>query len=185
MDGTTFNGKIRRDGYVIITWKGQGRPVKIRAVSANNHMKAFEVRVGRRSLSYPYAKLAQPPSSDDPVAAVLPDPEAGNEAFTYRLESGIEDTVHVDAVLEYNQDPGYLNALLVHQLRVEVRKAIAESTLAKRELCRRLATSPSQLYRLLDHRRSATSAGQLLAILHLLGREVEFVVREKRVTSVR
>jgi hypothetical protein len=87
-------------------------------------------------------------------------------------------------VLEYNQDPGYLNGLLVHQLRVEALKAIAESTLAKRELCRRLGTSPSQLYRLLDSRRSGTSAGQLLAILHLLGREVEVVVRDKRRAGV-
>jgi hypothetical protein len=158
--------------------------VKIRAVTANNRMKVFELRLGRGGLSYPYAKLPHPPTATDPVADVFPDPDAGSEAFTYRLASGVEDTVHLDAVLEYNQDPGYLNGLLVHQLRVEALKAIAESTLAKRELCRRLGTSPSQLYRLLDSRRSGTSAGQLLAILHLLGREVEVVVRDKRRAGV-
>lgn len=30
------------------------------------------------------------------------DPELGREAITYRLESGREGSVHIDAVLEYN-----------------------------------------------------------------------------------
>lgn len=108
--------------------------------------------------------------------AVFPDPDTGREAFTYRLESGAEDTIHLDAVLEYHQDPAYLNEVLLHRLTVEARKAIEQSGLAKREVVRRLGTSASQLYRLLDPSHTSKSVGQLLALLHLLGREVNIVV---------
>lgn len=151
--------------------------MKIQAVLANNRKKAFEIRTVRGSFTYPYAKLSLPPTSADRVALVYADPDTGREAFTYRLESGAEDTVHLDAVLEYHQDPAYWNEVLLHRLTVEVRKALEQSDLAKREVVRRLGTSPSQLYRLLDPSHSAKSAGQLLAILHLLGREVDVVVR--------
>ena len=99
------------------------------------------------------------------------------EGFTYRLESGAEDTVHLDAVLEYNRDPGYLNELLLHGLTVETLKALEDSGLSKRELIRRLGTSPSQFYRLLDPTYYGKSVGQMLALLHLLGKEVDLVVR--------
>jgi len=151
--------------------------MKIQSVEANNRKKAFEVRTLRESLVYPYAKLALPPTTDDRVVDVFADPETGREAFTYRLESGTEDTIHLDAVREYHQDPTYLNELLLHRLTVEAGKALAASDLAKREVARRLGTSPSQLYRLLDPTHYGKSVGQLLALLHLLGHEVELVVR--------
>jgi hypothetical protein len=151
--------------------------VKIQRVDANNRKKVFEVQTARERLVYPYAKLALPPSGDDRVVDVYPDPETGKEAFTYRLESGVEDTIHLDAVLEYHQDPAYLNEVLLHRLTVEAGKALATSDLAKREVARRLGTSASQLYRLLDPSHSGKSVGQMLALLHLLGQQVEVVVR--------
>ncbi len=151
--------------------------MKILNVDANNRKKAFEVRTARGVFTYPYAKLEIRPDSGDPVVEVYPDKEIGQEAFTYKLESGAEDTIHLDAVLEYHQDPSYLNEVLLHRLTVEARKAVEESDLAKRELTRRLATSASQLYRLLDPANPHKSAGQLLALLHLLGRRVDVVVQ--------
>lgn len=151
--------------------------MKIHAVEANNRKKAFELRTVRDTFVYPYAKLDVQPTHDDPVVEVYPDPETGREAFTYRLESGAEDTVHIDAVLEYHQDPAYLNDLLLHRLSVEAVKALKESGIAKREVIRRLGTSASQLYRLLDPSDASKSVGQMLALLHLLGREVDVVVR--------
>lgn len=150
--------------------------MKIRAVEANNRKKAFELSTSRGVFTYPYAKLELPPGSNDRVREVHPDPETGDEAFTYRLESGAEDTVHLDAVLEYNQDPSYLNEVLLHKLSVEARRAVDESGVSKRELTRRLATSASQLYRLLDPGNPNKSVGQLLALLHLLGRKVDVIV---------
>lgn len=154
--------------------------MKIQSVKANNRKKAFELRTTRGTFAYPYAKLSVPPVRGNRVMEVYSDPDIGGEGFTYRLESGEEDTVHMDAVLEYHQDPAYLNEVLLHKLTIEARKALEESDLAKREVVRRLGTSPSQLYRILDPGYLGKSVGQLLAILHLLGREVDIVVRNTR-----
>ena len=66
------------------------------------------------------------------------------------LRSGRTGTVHVEQVLEYNQDPTYLRDLLLYRLTLEAQKRVAESPLSKREIVRRLGTSAAQLYRLLD-----------------------------------
>ena len=153
--------------------------MKITKVKANNRKKAFEVRTRTGIYPMPYAKLRLQPSKADRVVEAFPDPEVGKEAFTYRLESGEEDTVHLDAVLEYNEDPAHLTELLVHRLTVEARAAVEESGLSKRELIRRLGTSASQFYRLLDPGYQGKSLGQLLALLHLVGRDVEVVARTK------
>lgn len=154
--------------------------MKIDNVGANNHKKAFEVRAGEDTYAFPYAKLRLQPSASNRVVESAPDPELGNEAFTYRLESGEEDTVHIDAVLEYNRDPDYLTEILAHRLTLEARAAVEESGLSKRELIRRLGTSPSQFYRLLDPGYPGKSVGQLLALLHLVGKEVKVVERSVR-----
>ena len=151
--------------------------MKILGVEANNRKKSFEVQTREGTYSFPFAKLEIRPSADDPIKEVFPDEELGMEGFTYRLRSGTEDTVHLDAVLEYNRDSGYLSELLLHELTVEALKALEESGLSKRELIRRLGTSPSQFYRLLDPTYYGKSAGQMLALLHLLGKEVDLVVR--------
>ncbi len=79
--------------------------MKIISVTPNNRKRAFEVRTRSRAYPMPYAKLRVRPSSSDRVVEAFPDPEVGEEGFTYRLESGEEDTIHLDAVLEYNQTP--------------------------------------------------------------------------------
>jgi hypothetical protein len=151
--------------------------VKIDSVRANNRRKAFEISTATGEYVLPYARLEAKPTSKDGVVLVAPDEEAGSEAFTYRLESGVEDTVHIDAVLEYNRDPSYLNELLLHRLTVEAREAVDESDLSKRELIRRLGTSASQFYRLLDPAYYGKSVEQMLTLLRVLGREVDVVVR--------
>ena len=156
--------------------------MKITGVEANNRKKAFEVRTRKGAYSLPYAKLRVRPARSNRVVEVGPDPELGNEAFTYRLDDGQEDTVHVDAVLEYNQDPAYLTEVLVHRLTVEAQRAVESSDLSKRELIRRLGTSASQFYRLLDPSYQGKSVGQLLALLHLVGRDVDVVERPASVT---
>lgn len=88
--------------------------------------------------------------------------------------------MHLDAVLEYHQDPSYLKEVVLHQLTIEALKALGESGLTKRELIRRMETSASQLYRLLDPAYSHKSVGQMLALLHLLGREIDIVVRSSK-----
>jgi hypothetical protein len=85
--------------------------LKILAVAANNRKHAFEIRISRRTLVFPYAKADPAPSSTDRIAEVFVDPELGREGFTYRLSSGDEGSVHIDAVLEYNEDPSFMAEL--------------------------------------------------------------------------
>lgn len=153
--------------------------MKITGITQNSRKKEFEIEVGEKAYSFPYAKLRLEPTALDPVVEVAPDPELGDEGFTYRLESGDEDTIHLDAVLEVNEDPDYLQELLLHQLTVEALKGVAESGIGKRQIARQLGTSASQLYRLLDPNNSGKSVGQMLALLHLVDRKVEFLVYPK------
>ena len=95
------------------------------------------------------------------------------------LESGKEGTVHIEQVLEYNQDPGYLRELLLYKLTLEARRQIEESPLSKREIIRRLGTSATQLYRLLDQTNYRKSVDQLLSLLHVLDCDVDLVIRAK------
>ena len=153
--------------------------MKIRSVTANNRRKAFEVAVRGDVLLFPYARLRLRPGPENRVIEAFPDPELGREAFTYVLANGDGDTVHVDEVLEYNEDPDYLRDLLLYKLTLEVQERVAASNLSKRELIRRLGTSASQFYRLLDQTNYGKSVGQLLALLHVLDCEVDFVVTKR------
>ena len=119
------------------------------------------------------------PSEADRVAAVHVDEELGREGFTYRLQSGAEGTVHIDQVLDYHQDPGYMADLLLYKLTVEAQKRLDRSGIGIRQLARRLKTSPSQLYRLLDTTNYRKSVRQLLSLLHALDCEVDLVVRDR------
>ena len=153
--------------------------MKIRSVKANNRSKAFEVRMHSRTLSFPYIKAAPRPTASDPVEEVSVDKELGREAFVYVLKSGEEGTIHIDQVLDYNQDPGYLRDLLLYRLTLEAQKRVAESSLSKREIIRRLGTSAAQFYRLLDRTNYRKSMGQVLNLLHVLDCDVDLVVKSK------
>lgn len=154
--------------------------MKITSIRPNNRRRAFELETEAGPHAFPYALLRVRPDAANRVAEVFPDPELGGEGFTYRLENGEEDTIHLDAVLEYNRDPTYLRDLLLHRLTVEAQRAAAASDLGKREITRALGTSASQLYRLLDPTNHSKSVGQMLALLHVLGRDVEVVVTPRR-----
>jgi len=153
--------------------------VKIRRVEHNNRRKAFELHTSSRQMLFPFSRAVPPPTAVDRVREVFVDEEAGREAFTYVLDSGRSGTVHVEEVLEYNRDPKYLRNLLLYQLTLEAQKRVAASPLSKREIIRRLGTSATQFYRLLDQTNYRKSIDQLLALLQVLDCEVDLVVRQK------
>jgi hypothetical protein len=153
--------------------------VKILSVSANARRRTFEVKVQGKIYTFPYAKCEPRPSGSDPVVAARVDPELAREAFTYRLKTGQEGSVHVDQVLEYNKDPSYLRNLMLYQLTLAAQGRLAQTPLSKREIIRRLATSPAQLYRLLDQTNYAKSVDQMLRLLSVLECDVKLVVRAK------
>jgi len=153
--------------------------VKIRSVAANNRKKAFEVKTSGRRLSFPYAKADPKPTSKDRISSVFVDRELGRGGFTYVLESGKEGSVLAEQVLEYNQDPAHLRDLLLYNLTIEAQKRVAASRLSRREIIRRLRTSATQFYRLLDQSNYRKSVDQVLSLLHVLDCEVDLVVRAK------
>ncbi len=153
--------------------------MKIRSVFHNNRRKTFEVKTSTKTFLLPYAKVTPEPTRDDAVARVFVDPELGREGFTYVLESGKEGTVHIEQVLEYNQDPSFLRDALLYKLTIEAQKRVEASALAKREMIRRLGTSATQFYRLLDQTNYRKSVDQLLSLLRVLDCDVDLVVRAK------
>ena len=153
--------------------------MKIKSVRANNRRKAFLVRTSAKTLPFPYVKAEPPPTASDGVARVFVDEETNGEAFTYELASGREGTIHVEQVLAYNQDPGYLRDQLLYKMTLEVQKRIECSPLSKREMIRRLGTSATQFYRLLDQTNYRKSIDQMMRLLHVLDCDVDLVVRAK------
>jgi len=154
--------------------------MKIKNVFANNRKKAFELDVDRKHLIFPYAQLRLKPDTNNRVADVKIDPELGNEAFTYTLENGDGDSIHGDQVLEYNKDPNYLRDMLLYKLTLEAQKRLRTSNLSYREIVRRLGTSASQLYRLLDQTNYKKSIDQMLSLLTVLNCDVDLVVKQDR-----
>jgi predicted XRE-type DNA-binding protein len=153
--------------------------MKVRSVKYNNRKKSFEIRAVRKVLQFPYSKAEPPPTARDPIRQVFVDKELGDEGFTYVLQSGREGTVHIDRILEYNQDPSYLRDALLYKLTVEAENRLKQSPLSRREIIRRLGTSATQFYRLLDAKNYRKSVDQMLALLHVLDCEIDLVVRKK------
>ena len=153
--------------------------MKIRSVICNNRKKAFQVKSVQGTLFLPYSHVDVRPSSNDPVARIFVDKELGEEGFTYVLASGKEGTVHSEQVLDYNQDPSFLRDMLLYKLTLEAKKRIKKSPLSKREIIRRLRTSATQLYRLLDQTNYRKSIDQLLSLLHILDCDVDLLVKNR------
>jgi hypothetical protein len=153
--------------------------VKIRSVKANNRRRVFEVRVGAAVLPLPYSKAEPAPGPDELVVRVAIDEELAREAFGFELRSGRSGMVHVEQVLEYNQDPSYMRDLLLYKLTLEAQARVVASPLSKREIVRRLGTSAAQLYRLLDQTNYAKSIDQMVNLLRVLDCEVDLVIRAR------
>jgi hypothetical protein len=153
--------------------------VKITSVTANNRKRAFEVKTRRGQWPFPYSRAEPEPTPSDPIVELYIDPELGREGFTYLLASGAEGSVHIDHVLDYNEEPGYMRDLLLYNLTCEALDRLETTSLSKREIIRRLGTSPAQFYRLIDPTNYRKSVDKMLALLQVLGCEVEVVVRDK------
>jgi hypothetical protein len=153
--------------------------MKIRSVNNNNRKKALEIRTASRTFQFPHSKLEPPPSAQDPIARVYADRELAREAVSYVLKSGRSGTLHIEQALEYNQDPSYLRDALVYKLTIEAQRRLDQTPRSKREIIRRLGTSATQFYRLVDQTNYRKSVDQLLSLLCVLDCDVELVVRSR------
>ncbi|HKI73380.1 MAG TPA: helix-turn-helix transcriptional regulator [Pseudomonadales bacterium] len=152
--------------------------MKLRNVTASNHSKEFLVVTrGGREYAFPFSRTVPAPTAADALKDVFVDKELASEGFTYTLRSGAQGSVHIEQVLEYNEDPGYLADLLTYRLSLEARRRLATSDLSRRHVAKRLGTSVPQLYRLIDPSNTTKSMKQLIALLHVLGCNVDVVVR--------
>lgn len=155
--------------------------MKLRSVKPNNRKALLEVvGSGGRVFTYPYARLDPAPTPADPIVHVEPDKELGREAATYTLRSGREGSVHVDTVLEFNHDPKALAEALTYRLSLEAERHARTAVLSKREIAKRLGTSPAQIYRLIDPANGKKTINQVVALLDVLGLKVEFRVEPKK-----
>lgn len=151
----------------------------IRAFRTNNQKRTFELTTARGVLDFPYAKCDPAPTCDDPIAEACIDLELGRQAITYVLVSGREGFVHLDQALEYNRDPSYMRDLLLHQVTVRALEGLERTPLSKREIMRRLRTSPAQFYRLVDPTNTRKSLDRMVELLAVLDCQVELVMRCK------
>ena len=153
--------------------------MKIRKVIANPRRKTVEITTARRSFVYPFARFEPRPTSDDPIRTIRVDRELASEGFTYTLASGREGSVHIEQVLDYNKDPDHLRDRLLYSLTLEAQKRVEKSPLSRREIIRRLGTSPAQFYRLLDQMNYSKSVDRLVALLQALDCDVRLTVRAR------
>lgn len=131
-------------------------------------------------LTLPCEKADPRPTRDDPIVDLFIDPEVGKEGFGYILASGADGCVLLDWVFDYNEEPGHMRDLLLYSLKVQALKRLKSTGLSKREIIRRLGTSPAQLYRLIDPTNYRKSVDKMLSLLQVLGCEVDLVVRGRR-----
>src|SRR3970040_1937002 len=142
--------------------------MKIKSVTVNTRKKTIEIDTPKGIFGLPFAKLRVRPTTHNRLATIYVDPELGRNAVTYRLASGQEDSVHIDSFLGYNRDPEFLRKITVHKLSLEAAHAMKASGLRTHEVVRRLKTSPSQLYRLLDSTYYRKSIDEILLVLSVL-----------------
>ena len=154
--------------------------MKIVKVEADNRRRTFNVTTRSGAMEFPYAKADPRPSAKDRLVEVYVDSELGREAFSYRLESGAEGSVHVDSVLDFNEDPAYMADLALYELTQRTKEQFEQSGISVRTAARRLKTSVPQVYRLLDATNYNKSTRQLLSLLYLSGGEVAMKVSDRR-----
>ena len=154
--------------------------MKIKSVTVNNYKKAFEVETAKRTYSLPFTKCELVPSEKDRVANVYVDPALAKEGITYTLESGGENSLMLDAFLDYNRDPEYMRKMLLYRLTTEALELIEKTDVSKREIARKLHTSPAQLYRLLDAANYSKTVDNMVRLMGVLGVEVDFRIVNPR-----
>jgi len=154
--------------------------MKIHSVEVNNRKRCLEIETSKGRLSLPFSRLGLIPSATNRIVKAFVDKELANEGITYILSSGKEDSVPLDAFLDYARDPEYLGKMMLYKLTLEAEKLVAASSLSKREIARKLNTSPAHLYRLLDATNYTKTIDQMVKLLTALGFKVDFKIQREK-----
>ena len=153
--------------------------MRIKSVVANNRKRAFDITVQpKANFEFPFSKLSLIPTIKNPIVHVAPDSELGFTGFTFTLKDGAEDIVLMDQVLEYAQDPEFQRKALLFKMTMEAKTRIDQLKVKKRELIRRMNTTPTQFYRLLDQTNTHKTIDQMVKLLNALDCSVDVVFHE-------
>jgi hypothetical protein len=74
----------------------------------------------------------------------------------------------LDQVLEYSRDPEYTRQMFLYQLTILAQQKLRQTKVAKREVIRRMKTSPTQFYRLMDQTNTRKSVDEMIRLLAAL-----------------
>ncbi len=152
------------------------KTVKLKKITVNMRKKSFLVETKHLAYEFPFSRLEVVPAFEDPVVKLKPEP--GFEGFTYTLKSGKEGYIIWDQVLDYNKDPDYEHDMLLFELTCRALDIIKQRKIKKREIARRLKTSPAHLYRLLDTTFYGKTIDQMIRLLRALDYHVEFILKD-------
>lgn len=159
--------------------------MKIKSATFNNRMKRVEIFTSSKDhFTLPFSKLELIPTAQNPIKVFYIDKELAYKGITYVLESGEEDSVLLDQFLDYNEEPEYMRKATLYNLTCQAQDLLKKSRLSKRELARKLKTSPAQLYRLLDQTNYSKTIDQMMKLLGSLGYTVEFTTHPTKSKKV-
>ena len=113
------------------------------------------------------------------VVEAGPDSEVGGHSFYFVLDNGKKDYVPYDQPLHIVQNPEYVKEQALYEDTRQLNEFIEKAGISKRELARRLGTSMSQLFRLLDAPNYKKELSRLIEIAAMM--DYEFVWRFKKV----
>lgn len=141
---------------------------KFKTVEFNNKKRVFHLQyTSGLQLECPFSAIGL----NQKVVEAGPDLEAGGHSFFYVLEDGSKDYVPYDQPLHITQHPEYVKEQALYEMTKLINQFIRKEKISKRELARRLHTSPSQLERLLDPTNHKKELSRLIEIAALLNYE--------------
>ncbi len=158
--------------------------MKIEKASFSNKKRLFTIVTDEgKTFTLPYARLSEASKGGVQIVNAYVDIELGCEAITYSTNTGAEDSVHLDTFLDFNSDPEFVSNVFLYNLTLRALEALEGAGLSIREIARRLGTSPSQVYRLIDTTNYSKSIDNMVRLLAVLGSPLEaerhVVVRRK------
>ena len=141
--------------------------------------KVFIVHLGQRKLRYPFGLLDPKPSTRDRFVRCYADEQLGEAGLWYVLESGRQGFLSANQVLKFYREPSDVKGHVLWVLTLAAIEHLKPTPLSRRQILKRLHTSSAQLERLVDASNVRKSVDGVLALLEVLGYEVEITVRRE------
>ena len=145
---------------------------------SNSRARVLVLQFDGRKLNYPFALLNPRPSLWDYLVRSYKD-ESHDQAIGYELKSGKRGILTLDQLRSYFREPSNLKQQVLLELTFAAMEGLDETELSGHQIVRRLHTSASQLYRIMDPHTLHKSVDGLLALLEVLGYNVEVTTRPK------